>query len=118
MGTCEQAAVGLIAFVALSAMGANVREVPVGPGGLSPQDALRQVRAERGRGDTAGTWTIRMRGRVALKETLVLEPADSDIRFVGEDGAALPAGDRRRAPKRERGGLVLRDRRRLTRPWP
>ena len=93
MGTCKQAAVGLIAFVALSAMGANVREVLVGPGGLSPQDALRQVRAERGRGDTAGTWTIRMRGRVALKETLVLEPEDSDIRFAGEDGAALVGGE-------------------------
>lgn len=83
----------LIAVVTLLAAGADAREVLVDPDGLSPQDALRQVREERGGGDAAGMRTIRVRGRIPLKETLVLTPADSNIRLVGEDGAALVGGE-------------------------
>lgn len=67
--------------------------VTLGGDGLSPQEALRQVRAARQAG-AAGACTVRVKGRVPLSETLVLTPEDSGLRFVGDgEDAALVGGE-------------------------
>ena len=71
----------------------HTRELTVNAKGLSPQEALRQVRAAR-RAGASGAWTVRVKGRVPLSETLTLTPEDSGIRFVGADAdAALVGGE-------------------------
>ena len=71
----------------------HTRELTVNAKGLSPQEAVRQVRAAR-RAGASGAWTVRVKGRVPLSETLTLTPEDSGIRFVGADAdAALVGGE-------------------------
>ena len=71
----------------------HMRELTVNAKGLSPQEALRQVRAAR-RAGASGAWTVHVKGRVPLSETLTLTPEDSGIRFVGADAdAALVGGE-------------------------
>ena len=60
-------------------------------GGLSPQAAVRKIRTARAAGET-GAWTVRVKGRIPLSETLVLTPEDSGLRFVGADADAALVG--------------------------
>ena len=71
----------------------QARELTVSADGLSPQEAVRRIRAAR-RADASGLWTVRVKGRVPLAETLVLSPEDSGVRFAGADAdAALVGGE-------------------------
>ena len=86
-----------VACLAL-AVTAGGREIVVSSGGLSPAQALEQIRVAKGRGDKSA-WTVRVKpGHYALKRTLVFTPADSGtpeapVTWIGEGNAVLAGGE-------------------------
>ena len=63
----------------------------VEPGGLTIDGALEKIRAARAAGDNAVA-TVTVKGVNELRKSVVLTPADHDIRFVGEPGATVSGG--------------------------
>ena len=74
--------------LAACALGASL---VVEPGGLTLDEALDRIRAARASGDYS-TECVVVRGTNRLTRTATLLPADSGLRFVGEDGAAFTGG--------------------------
>ncbi|MGN0847181.1 MAG: right-handed parallel beta-helix repeat-containing protein [Kiritimatiellia bacterium] len=89
----------LLACCAAATLAVVGGELVVEPNGLSPQGALESIRAAKARGDKAA-WTVRVKpGHYALKETLVVTPADSGtpeapVTWVGEGEAVFAGGER------------------------
>ena len=95
-------------FFALLALSLNVeaREIVVEPNGLSMHAALLSARAMR-QADPSQIVMVRVRkGRYLLKEPLVLTPADSGIRWLGEDQAVISGEQIVEGWKSEGNGIV------------
>lgn len=87
----------VLTTLAVSAVPGAVRELTVSVDGLSPAQAVENIRAAKLKGDKSA-WTVHVKkGVYNLKKPLVFTPADSGspeapVKWIGEDGAVLSGG--------------------------
>lgn len=82
--------IGVMAF-ALAIGVAGAGELTVESGGLTVQEAIDKIRAERAHGDKS-KWTVKVKGFNAIDRQILITEADHDLDFVGEDGAVVSGG--------------------------
>ena len=89
----------VLTTLAVSTVSGAVRELTVSVDGLSPAQAVENIRAAKLKGDKS-PWTVHVKkGVYNLKKPLVFTPADSGsaespVRWIGEDGAVFSGGGR------------------------
>lgn len=87
----------VLTTLAVSAVSGTVRELTVSVDGLSPAQAVENIRAAKLKGDKSA-WTVHVKkGVYNLKKPLVFTPADSGspeapVKWIGESGAVLSGG--------------------------
>ncbi|MBR2921072.1 MAG: hypothetical protein IKC27_06945, partial [Kiritimatiellae bacterium] len=91
------AAFTLLTTLAVSAVSGAGRELTVSVDGLSPAEAVENIRAAKFKGDKSA-WTVHVKkGVYNLKNPLVFTPADSGspeapVKWIGEEGATFSGG--------------------------
>lgn len=89
--------VALMTLVSSFVLKASVRELHVSPDGLSPHEALKQIRQAKRAGDKSAFVVKVASGMYCFDEPLVMTQEDSGssdapVRWIGEDGAVFSGG--------------------------